>query len=41
MPVVLICEDGKRSQVLSRQLQKKGFTNVFFIEGGLPSVYES
>lgn len=35
MPVVLICEDGKRSQILAGQLQKKGFTNVFFIEGGL------
>lgn len=37
-PVVLICEDGKRSQVLAGQLQKKGFTNVFFVEGGLQSV---
>ena len=34
-PVVLICEDGKRSQILANQLQTKGFTNVFFVEGGL------
>ena len=38
VPVILICEDGKHSGTLSTQLQKKGFTNVFFIEGGLPSL---
>ena len=35
--VVFICEDGKRSRVLAGEMQKKGFTNVFFVEGGLSS----
>lgn len=40
-PIVLICEDGKHSRTLAGQMQKKGFTNVFFVAGGLQSIYGS
>ena len=40
-PVVFICEDGKRSQVLASHIQKKGFTNVFFVEGGISALLKN
>ena len=37
-PVVLICEKGDQSRDLVRDLQKKGFINVFFVTGGILSL---
>ncbi len=32
--IVLLCLDGVRSSVLSVDLEKKGYTNVYVIDGG-------
>ena len=37
VPIVLICENGAKSCLLSTELQAKGFINVFFLEGGMVS----
>ena len=37
-PLVLICEKGDKSRVLSEKLQKAGFINTFFVKGGILSL---
>lgn len=32
--IVLLCPDGKQSERLARDLEKKGYTNVYLIDGG-------
>jgi len=36
-PVVLVCENGKRSSRATATLKKAGFSNVCSIEGGMKS----
>ncbi len=33
-PVILLCENGRRSEKAARQLEKLGFTQVYVLEGG-------
>ena len=40
-PIVLICEKGDQSRDLSQSLQKEGFINVFFVEGGIMSLIKA
>ncbi len=37
-PLVLICEKGDKSRLLSQKLQKAGFINTFFVKGGILSL---
>jgi len=32
--ILLVCPDGKLSESLARQLEIKGYTNVYLIDGG-------
>lgn len=34
-PVVLLCENGERSEALALILEKQGFRNVYVIQGGV------
>lgn len=34
-PVVLLCENGRRSQDARRKLENLGFLNVYVVEGGV------
>ncbi|MGE4132034.1 MAG: rhodanese-like domain-containing protein [Bdellovibrionales bacterium] len=34
-PIVLLCEDGRRSSQLAQQLEKKGYVNVYVVAGGV------
>lgn len=39
-PIVLICERGLISKQAFQELRKKGFINVYFVEGGLQKLLE-
>lgn len=34
-PVIVVCEDGKRSRAAADLLRKSGFTQVFSLDGGM------
>jgi rhodanese-related sulfurtransferase len=34
-PVIVVCEDGKRSRTAADMLRKSGFTQVFSLDGGM------
>jgi rhodanese-related sulfurtransferase len=34
-PVIVVCEDGKRSRTAAELLRKSGFTRVFSMDGGM------
>lgn len=40
-PVVLICEDGRRSRAQGQQLEAAGYTNVYMVTGGLAGLSSS
>ena len=35
LPVVIFCDDGKESKKVAARLEKLGWSNVFYLEGGL------
>ncbi len=32
--ILLLCQDGKQSERIAKDLEKKGYTNVYLIDGG-------
>lgn len=34
-PIVLVCKEGKDSEKIQQDLEKQGFGNVFWFEGGV------
>jgi len=40
VPVVCVCNGGKRSALAADNLQKMGYTNVFIVEGGLNAAFQ-
>jgi len=39
-PIVVICETGQQSSALVKDLQKQGFINAFFIQGGMKQLLQ-
>ena len=40
LPIVIVCQDGRKSAQLARALTEKGFLNACFLEGGFKSLRE-
>lgn len=41
LSLVICCVDGTRSEQLAKYVQNNGYNNVFFLEGGTTSLFET